>query len=297
MTMHNPKGRANYEPNSWGAKIGGPRESAATGFQSFPEQAEGPKVRMRSETFADHYSQARQFYISQTLIEQRHIADALVFELSKVEMPHIRNRVVSHLLNIDADLAQAVADDLGLSVLPEPATAAIPTRMDLPTSDALSILKNKPGTFEGRKLGVLLTDGFDVETLLSLQAAAKKEGTVVELIGPRIAGVEASDGSSAPVHHTIDGGPSVVFDAVVVLASEEGILSLLKLPAARDFVSDAYSHYKFIAFSEPALKLFEKVGLPDDLDGGFMALTKRADAKTFIETCRGLRYWDRPDGA
>lgn len=297
MTMHNPKGRANYEPNSWGAKIGGPRESAATGFQSFPEQAEGPKVRMRSETFADHYSQARQFYISQTLIEQRHIADALVFELSKVEMPHIRNRVVSHLLNIDADLAQAVAGDLGLSVLPEPATAAIPTRMDLPTSDALSILKNKPGTFEGRKLGVLLTDGFDVETLLSLQAAAKKEGTVVELIGPRIAGVEASDGSSAPVHHTIDGGPSVVFDAVVVLASEEGILSLLKLPAARDFVSDAYSHYKFIAFSEPALKLFEKVGLPDDLDGGFMALTKRADAKTFIETCRGLRYWDRPDGA
>jgi catalase len=275
MTMHNPQGRANYEPNSWGAQVGGPRETAATGFQTFPEEVEGPKVRLRSETFADHYSQARQFYISQTLIEQRHIAEALVFELSKVEMRHIRKRVVSHLLNIDADLAQAVADDLGLLDLPEPATPAVPTRMDLPPSDALSILRNKPATFEGRKLGVLLTDGFDLDTLVALQASAKKEGTVVELIGPQVGGVEASDGSIAPVHHKIDGGPSVVFDAVVVLASEEGILSLLKLPPARDFVADAYAHYKFIAFTEPALKLFKKVGLPDDLDDGFFALAKR----------------------
>jgi catalase len=108
MAMHNPRGRANYEPNSWGPEIGGPRESADLGFRTFPEEAEGPKGRIRAESFADHYSQARQFYISQTLIEQRHIADALVFELSKVETPQIRIRMVSHLLNIDAARAAAV---------------------------------------------------------------------------------------------------------------------------------------------------------------------------------------------
>ena len=118
MAMHNPIGRANYEPNSWGAKIGGPRESLDRGFHSYEEEAEGATVRQRSESFADHYSQARQFYVSQDLIERRHMADALVFELSKVEVPAIRERIVGHLLNIHADLAEAVGGGLGLSQMP-----------------------------------------------------------------------------------------------------------------------------------------------------------------------------------
>ena len=101
MAMHNPKGRANYEPNSWGA-AGGPRESTR-GYRSFEEHIDAPKVRQRSETFADHYSQARQFFISQTAVEQTHIVNALVFELSKCEEVVIRTRMVSHLLNIDKD--------------------------------------------------------------------------------------------------------------------------------------------------------------------------------------------------
>ena len=101
MAMVNPKGRANYEPNSWGAE-GGPRESHEIGFRSFPAEEKGRKVRERSESFADHYSQARQFYMSQTKVEQGHIADALIFELSKVQKPAIRARLVSHLPNIDA---------------------------------------------------------------------------------------------------------------------------------------------------------------------------------------------------
>ena len=91
MAMRNPKGRANYEPNSWGGDEGGPREDPANGFRTFPAEAGGAKRRLRAETFADHYSQARQFYISQTEVEQRHIADALVFELSKVERADIRD--------------------------------------------------------------------------------------------------------------------------------------------------------------------------------------------------------------
>ncbi len=114
MAMHNPKGRVNYEPNSWGGALGGPRECHKTGFESFPAHEEGDKLRIRSESFADHYSQARQFYISQTPSEQGHIADALIFELSKVESPAIRMRVVSHLPNIDGELAKKVAQGLGL---------------------------------------------------------------------------------------------------------------------------------------------------------------------------------------
>ena len=113
MAMVNPTGRANYEPNSWGGAEGGPREDHEIGFRSFPAAETGPKVRERSESFADHYSQARQFYVSQTEVEQGHIADALIFELSKVERPAIRTRVVSHLPNIDAKLADTVAEGFG----------------------------------------------------------------------------------------------------------------------------------------------------------------------------------------
>lgn len=114
MAMHNPKGRANYEPNSWGGEEGGLRGDPDAGFASLPVEEAGEKRRMRSETFADHYSQARQFFMSQTAVEQKHMADALVFELSKVEKAAIRSRLVSHLLNIDKGLAKQVADGLGL---------------------------------------------------------------------------------------------------------------------------------------------------------------------------------------
>ena len=296
MAFHNPKGRSNYEPNSWGPEIGGPRETGE-GFRSLPEEAEGPKVRLRAESFADHYSQAHQFYMSQSPIEQGHIADALVFELSKVEFPAIRVRVVSHLINIDTDLAQTVADGLGLTSLPKPVTAAVATRTDLPTSDALSILKNPPGTFKGRKLGVLITDGVDATILTALQASIDAEGAVMELVAPTVGGVKASDGTILAAHHTIGGGPSVLFDAVAVIPSEEGIVGLLKLPAARDFVADAYAHYKLIGFSEPTKRLFAKGGLPEDLDDGFVAIGSAKDAATFIVACRSLRFWERPDGA
>lgn len=272
MAFHNPKGRANYEPNSWGAEIGGPRESKERGFQSLPVAAEGPKVRMRPDTFADHYSQARLFYISQSDIEKQHIGDALTFELSKCEVPQIRLRMLSHLRNIDEDLTKMVAAGLGVLDLPASAAAAMPTRMDLPPSDALSILKNPPKSFAGRKLGVLVSDGASADIIAALKAATDAQGAVMELVGPRVGGVQLSDGTMLPVHHKIDGGPSVVFDAVAIIVADEGVLELTRLPPARDFVSDAYAHYKFIGFTEAALKLFQKVGLPDELDEGFVPL-------------------------
>ncbi len=150
---------------------------------------------MRAEFFADHYSQARQFYLSQTATEQTHISNAFVFELSKVERPGIRVRMVANLRNVDEDLAAAVSEGLGLPELPQASTPARAPITDLGLSPALSILANPPATFAGRKLGILVTDGTDARLLASLIAAAEAEGAVVELVAPKIGGIVASDRS------------------------------------------------------------------------------------------------------
>ncbi|TFF24874.1 catalase [Jiella endophytica] len=293
MAMHNPKGRANYEPNSWGGEMGGPRENPERGFKSYPAEVAGEKRRARAESFADHYSQARQFYLSQTEVEQGHMALALTFELSKVETPAIRARVVSHLLNIDEDLAKTVARGLRLETLPDPAPAARPTRMDLKASPALSIILNGPESFKGRKIGILVSDGVDAKLLAGLKKAAKAEGAMVEIVAPMIGGVTASDGSMIEGDEKVDGGPSVLYDAVAVLLSADGAAMLAKEPTAKDFVSDAFAHCKFIAYSKEAMPLFEKAGIASDMDEGCLELGPKTKAASFIEMCRKLRHWDR----
>jgi catalase len=295
MAMHNPKGRANYEPNSWGAD-GGPRENPARGTVSYAEQAEGPKQRLRSETFADHYSQALQFYASQTAMEQTHIANALVFELSKVEREDIRARMVGHLRNIDSDLAGTVADGLGLP-LPPAAKAARPTISDLPVSDALSIAKNGPDSFKGRKVGILLTDGADADLFTALTSACEKEGVSWEVIAPKIGGVTLSDRKKVAAKQKIDGGPSVLYDAVALVVSEKGAALLAKDAPTKDFINDAFAHCKFIGYSVAANALFQAAGVRDKLDRGFVALKDQKDADKFIKACRDLRFWDREKAA
>jgi catalase len=289
MAMKNPVGRANYEPNSWGDQ-GGPRENPKTGFTSFAQEADGPKQRVRSDTFADHYSQARQFFVSQTPIEQKHIADALVFELSKVEREDIRARVVSHLRNIHQVLAGKVADGLGLP-LPPAAKAAREPLTNLPPSDALSIVKNGPDSFKGRKLGILMTDGADAALFAAVTAACDKEGAAFEVIAPKIAGVTLSDRKKVPAQQKIDGGPSVLYDAVVLLVSDAGAALLAKDKPTKDFISDAFAHCKFIAHNAPAAALLKAAGVQPDK--GFVPLKDARDAAAFIKACRDLRFWDR----
>ena len=195
MAMVNPKGRVNYEPNSWGGVEGGPRECHQTGFQSFPTEEHGRKVRERPESFADHYSQARQFYLSQTHQEQGHIANALIFELSKVEKPAIRTRLVEHLPHIDHGLADRVAEGLGFREQVKPVLAAKQPLRDIKPSKALSIIQNGPKSFAGRKVGVLITDGTDRKLFNSIKSEVESEGATVEIIALVVGGVTASDGS------------------------------------------------------------------------------------------------------
>lgn len=296
MAMTNPKGRANYEPNSWGGDTGedrGPRACPMRGFSSASVAVGGPKIRERSETFADHYSQARQFYVSQTPVEQTHMADALTFELSKVERMDIRKRMVGHLRHIDDGLAQAVADGLGLPDLPEKPPAARQPITDLPESPALSILKNGPQSFAGRKLGIYIAEDGDARIVSELKDAAKKAGAMVEIIAPHIAGAKLSDGKMMEADQKIDGGPSVVYDAVAIVMSEASARRYNADKPSIDFVSDAFAHAKFIAYVPEVEPLFESAAVAAYKDDGFFELASAADAGRFIEACGKLRFWGR----
>ena len=290
MAIHNPKGQVNYQPNSFGE---GPREAPDRGHRPFPAEETGAKGRVRPESFADHYSQARQFFISQTPPEQRHIAMALTFELSKVERVAIRERMVAHLLNIDETLAATVAQKLGFETMPKPADAAVPTRQDLEPSPALSVVTRGPHRFEGRKLGVLVTDGVDATLLKALTAAIVKEKAVVELIAPKVGGVTASDGTEIAAHHMIDGGPSVLFDAVVLLAAAPAVDDLVHEATARDFVADAFQHCKIIGYSASSLPLLERAGIADEQDEGVVPLPGEDGLSAFVAGLGKLRIWAR----
>ncbi len=301
MAMANPVGRANYEPNSWTEQAdvdGGPREDPQRGFQSYVDAVAGDTRRIRPESFADHFSQARQFYLSQTDVEQRHISDALVFELSKVQTPRIRERVVAQLVNIDTDLAASVAAGLGLASVPaaiEPAKAPI----DQPVSDALSMLKNGPARFTGRRVGALVCQGADAKIISGLRASLEAEGAQLMLIAPTISGVTDSARATLPIDETVAGGPSVLFDAIAVILTPDGAAAMAQDPAAKDFVTDAHAHSKFIAYSAASMPLFEAAGLGEDMiDGGYVAIERtKKSTDAFVRECRALRYWARANPA
>lgn len=275
-----PKGRANYEPNSLAAhgEDGGPRESQ-TGFATAnattgPDET-GEKLRVRPESFADHFSQARLFYRSQTESEQAHIASSFVFELSKVGLlDQVPPRMVGNLRNVDEDLAQRVADGLGIP-LPKKAKAA-KEPVDMAPSDALSIHKKMKATLEGRAVGILIADGTDAAELQSVVDAVTKAKGKAVIVAPKVGGAKLSDGTQRKADGQLAGTPSQLFDAVAVILSTEGCAMLLKEGAAVQFVMDAFGHLKAIGASDAAAPLLDKAGVvPDEgvvsLDKSFVA--------------------------
>ncbi len=291
MATSNPAGRVNYEPNSWQPPASGPREDPARGFESYPAEASGHKRRVRPESFADHYSQARQFLLSQTPVEQRHMADSFVFELSKCDEVSIRRRMVAALRNVDEDFAQTVATGLRLGELPDPPPAARDA-ITLKPSPALSIIENGPQDFTGRKLGVLVADGVADDALEALKSAAESAGASVEIVAPAVGGVTSARGTVVAADQKLDGAPSVLYDAVALLLTTEAAQALSELPPARDFVSDAFAHSKFVAYLPGAAELFAATGLAEKLDGGFFDLSKNG-AEEFLSACGQLRHWQR----
>ena len=290
MQMSRQEGRANYEPNSLGGDERGPRADVDNGFTTVPREEGGQVRRVRSETFADHYSQARQFWISQTDVEQQHIVAAYAFELGKCELPAIRTRMLGNLRNVHEDLAKGVADELGMP-LPEANPAAVEPRTDLPESAALSILLNGPDSFAGRKLGVLVTAGSDGALVKALEDAFTGAGALVEYVAPAAGPLKLKGGRKLVPDHAVVGAPSVLFDAVAVVPSADGAQQLAARKTARDFVDDAFAHQKFLGWSADAQALLDAAGVtPDD---GCPELTT-ASVTGFLEQCAALRHWERP---
>lgn len=288
MQMAVPKGRANYEPNSLSeaGEDGGPRQDPKGGFRTAPIPVEGEKVRLRAESFADHYSQARLFFRSQTEIEQAHLASAIVFELSKVSLAHVRERVLANLQNVDETLAQRVADGLNLP-LPKASDPGV-APIDLDASPALRIVGKYPDTLKGRKVAILVADGSDGAVIDAVKAAVEGDGGSVFIVAPKIGGAKLKDGKTLAADGQLAGSPSVLFDAVAIILSEDGCAQILKEGAAVDFAKDAFGHLKAIGHTPEAQPLLDKAGV--EPDAGVIDLSN--DAKGFLAPAR-TRQWDR----
>jgi catalase len=286
MNMKDQKGRVSYSPSSLEATS--PRQDPAHGISSFPEMLEGDKLRVRSESFADHFSQARQFFISQTEPEQNHIISAFIFELSKVETVAVRERMVDQLANVDPAIAKRVADGLGLQGKTQSIQTAVPARTDLKKSPALSILAKAKSTLKGRVVGCLVADGTDSKLVMSLMKAALKLGADFKLVAPKVGGVMAADGKLIEADFQLAGGPSVLFDTVFVAVSKEGAAVLSKEASAVSWVHDAFAHLKVIGATEGAKALLDAAGVVSD-----KGIVLGSDADGFLSAAATGRIWAR----
>lgn len=284
MQMGQPKGRVAYEPNSLAPDLA--RESPGTGFRSMAIDEGGQRGRIRADTFADHYSQARQFWRSQTEHEQAHIASALVFELSKVEHPHIRAAMVGHLRHIDEALARRAADGLGMIELPAPPAAARPVQ-DRAPSPALRTIGKGRNTLTGRVVGILMNDGTDDAAIEALHTALVEVGATVKLVAPKVGGAKLRDGSTFAADGQLAGTPSIMFDAVAIVLSSSGAVELSADAAAIDFVRDAFGHLKALLLDDGGRTLLKAAGVV--ADAGVFDVDDHAG---FIAAA-GTRQWAR----
>ncbi|MBV8890233.1 MAG: catalase [Alphaproteobacteria bacterium] len=292
-----PKGRVSYEPNTLMPQA--PRAEPSRGFTGLNRPENGDTMRLRPESFADHFTQARLFFMSQTEPEQNHIISALVFELSKVEIPAIRERVVSQLMNIDQTLAQRVAKGLRLEGELKPAETAVPAKDNLQPSPALSIIGKAPETLKGRVVGALVSDGADRALIDALRRAVEREGAKLKLIAPHVGGIKTAESKTAEgemlkADMRIDGGPSIFFDAVALIVSEEGAQELAGESAAINFIADAFNHLKVIGHVPAAEPLLRRAGVTAELaDEGVVAIANGRAVAGFIAAAKKMRIWNR----
>ncbi len=263
MQMFSQKGRVSYSPSS--LEDNTPRQDPHNGFTSFPAHESGDKLRVRSETFSDHFSQALMFFNSQTEPEQNHIIAAFIFELSKVQAKHVRERMVGQLANVDPTIAARVAEGLGMHGAIVNVPGKVPVRTDLKPSPALSIVKNTVPGVKTKIIGILVADGSEASEIKALKTAAEAKGAMVKIVAPKVGGAKLADGNIMEADFQLAGGPSVLFDAVYVAISDAGASLLATQPAAVSWVTDAFSHLKVIGATAGAKVLLEKAGvLPDE---------------------------------
>ncbi|MFW9268365.1 catalase HPII [Pseudomonas sp. NR3] len=286
------KGRASYEPNSIDG--GWPKETPPGpqdgGFESYPERIDAHKIRQRSDSFGDHFSQARLFYKSMSAHEQEHIIAAYSFELGKVEREFIRARQVNEILaNIDLELAGRVAKNLGLPA-PTACTVDVPTP-SLQQSPALSQANLLSGDIKTRKVAVLVANGVDGAIIDALKKALEAEGAHAKILGPTSAPVTAANGQTLPVDASMEGLPSIAFDAVFVPGGVESIKALSADGVALHYLLEAYKHLKAIALHGEARQLLVLLKL--EADAGLIPDADASKFQAFFDAIAQHRVWAR----
>ena len=270
------RGRVSYEPNSLGG--GCPFQAgSAQGFMTIPARQEADdkhsKVRGKPEKFADHYTQATLFFESQTPVEQAHIAAAFRFELSKLTVPALRERMVSSLRNVSDDLARQVADGLGISPLPPamPRAVAKPTEPEITHSAALSLTARPgDGLIAGRKVALLIAPGVEAYDLIRLHAALSAQGAVPRWVAPRLGLVATADGQALQADASLENEPGFLFDALVLPDGDAAVDTLARDGHTMAFITDQYRHGKSILVFGASSALLEKAGVPVQLPGGHL---------------------------
>ncbi|MGJ7456522.1 catalase [Halomonas sp. RA08-2] len=292
------RGRVAYEPNSLAG--GCPFQAGTTGFVSFPEAITGDKVRGKPEKFAEHYAQATLFFDSQTAVEKAHIAAAFRFELSKVGVPAIRERMVSSLVNVSRELADDVAAGLGMDV-PDamPKAIADPKPPEVTLSPALSLMA-LPGEcgVRTRQIAVLVADGVHHASLVALHGALTDAGAVVHFVGPRVGMFVGNGGEKIEANKSMENSPGFLFDALVLPDGDEAVKSLSGNGHTMEFVIDQFRHCKTILALGAGRELLEMAGigsLMDDDEGILLgnAVDAADIAPAFIEAVAAHRYLAR----
>ncbi|NUF35313.1 catalase HPII [Acinetobacter oleivorans] len=290
-TIH--KGQASYQPNSidndWPAET--PPAASNGGFESYPEQISGHKLRQRSETFSDHFSQPRLYYKSLAPHEQKHVVDAYTFELSKVQRKHIRERQVQQILaNIDLDLARQVGANLGIEV---PDLTLDYKKTAVEKSAKLSFLAFPPEDIQGRKVAVLIHNLVKSDTLEAIKNWAIKEGAVVHLLAPSLAPVKDHKDNIIVADGMQMAEPSIAYDAVII-PDGDNLDAVLQDGVARHYVLEAYKHLKPIAFLGNKSDLLEPLDLVAD-EGTLVEDEFQPIAEKFKKLIMAHRVWSREE--
>jgi catalase len=290
------KSRINYFPNSLGG--GSPRMSSENegGIVHFPQVVNGEKTRERASSFNDHYSQAALFFNSMAPIEKKHLIDAAIFELSKVENQGVRDRMVGNLINVDLEMAKMVADQIGVDVdkIPKSPLPSNESTKKVKTSPALSMF-NRPGVgIKGRCIAILMTDGFSNSEVNELQNTLALNGAKGELVAMRIGAHSSAEGEVVNVKKMFKNTSSVLYDAVYIPGGIQSVQDLTMEADAIHFINEAFKHHKTIGFSKEAEDVMQMTSIGNyEKASGVLMNDGRKFTVDYLNAVEAHRHWDR----
>ena len=302
------KGNVSYFPNSlaegcpYHAMLKGEK-----GFESHSEKIDAKKIRGRSASFADHFTQAKLFFQSQSEYEKDHIINAYSFELSKVKDLNVRKRELAILNQIDTGLAKQVGTNLGIEPPKEldPLTLQFARqnfekypikapKPEITKSSALSMVINpEEGTIKSRKVAILVADGVNKKSVDLMRKALQKEGAHAVLISTHVGNLKYNDGSEKLVQFSYLTEASVCYDACYT-PEGDSIAVLSQEPDYFQFINEAFRHCKALAFAKGAEVLINNsLFSKEEKDKGVILESQGDMVKDFIHIMKGHRIWDR----